>query len=124
MEVEDAFVPETLGEKDNKLWGMLAHLSTFIGAVIPVGNVIAPLIMMSYYQDKSEYVHEHAKEALNFQISLLIYYFIAGISVFVFVGFLLIPLIFIVSIILTILAALDANKGKSYRYPLTIRFIK
>ncbi len=126
MKMDDLLVDynEQLPEEDKRLWGMLAHLSTFLGAVIPVGNIIAPLIIMSYYQNKSKFVSSQAKEALNFQISLLIYYFIAGLSLLVFVGFFLIPFIFITSLIITILAALAANKGEDYKYPLTMRFIK
>ncbi len=125
--MEDMFVPsesETLAGQDEKLWGMLSHLSTFLGGAFPIANIIAPLILMSYYQDKSEFVSNHAKEALNFQISLVLYYFIAGLLAFVFIGFLFIPIIFIGSIILTIKAALDANKGERVSYPFSIRFIK
>ncbi len=110
-------------DEDDKLYGMLAHLGTFLGAVIPVGNIIAPLIMMSYYRDKSHFISDHAKEALNFQISLIIYYFIAGLSAFILIGFILIPIIFITAIILTIQAALKAKDGEEYKYPFTIRFI-
>ena len=110
--------------QDDKQWGMLAHLGAFLGAIVPFGNIIAPLVMMSMYQDKSEFVTRHAKESLNFQLSLLIYYTIAGISIFVLIGFLLLPLVFVFSIVYTVVAGLKANEGKDYQYPFTIRFIK
>jgi uncharacterized Tic20 family protein len=110
--------------QDDKQWGMLAHLGTFLGAIVPFGNIIAPLVMMSMYQEKSEFVVKHAKEALNFQLSLLIYYTIAGISVFFLIGFLLLPLIFVFAIIYTVVAGLKAQEGEDYQYPFTIRFIK
>ncbi|MGK0389089.1 MAG: putative Tic20 family protein [Maribacter sp.] len=110
--------------QDDKQWGMLAHLGTFLGAIVPFGNIIAPLVMMSMYQEKSEFVVKHAKEALNFQLSLLIYYTIAGMSIFFLIGFLLLPLVFVFAIIYTVVAGLKANEGEDYQYPFTIRFIK
>lgn len=108
---------------DDKQWGMLAHLGTFVGAIVPFGNIIVPILLMSTYKDKSEFVVTHAKESLNFQISLLIYYTIAAISMFVLIGFLLLPLLFIGSVVCTIIAGMKANEGKDYKYPMTIRFI-
>jgi uncharacterized Tic20 family protein len=110
--------------QDDKQWGMLAHLGTFLGGIVPFGNIIAPLVMMSMYQEKSEFVVKHAKEALNFQLSLLIYYTIAGISVFFLIGLLLLPSIFVFAIIYTVVAGLKAQEGEDYQYPFTIRFIK
>jgi len=109
---------------DDKQRGMLAHIGTFLGAIVPFGNIIVPLILMSTYKGKSAFVVEHSKESLNFQISLLIYYTIAAVSLFVLIGFLLLPLIFILSVVYTIIAGVAANEGKDYKYPLTIRFVK
>lgn len=110
--------------QEDKQWGMLAHLGTLIGAIVPFGNIILPVVMMSMYKDKSEFVTEHAKESLNFQLSLLIYYTIAGISIFVLIGFLLLPLLFVLNIIYVVVAGLKANEGGKYQYPFTIRFVK
>lgn len=111
--------------QDDKQWGMLAHFSTFLSMVAPVaGAIIPPLVLMSMYQDKSEFVVKHAKEALNFQLSLLIYYTIAGMSLFILVGFIALPLLIIFAIIYTVVAGLKAQEGKDFQYPFTIRFIK
>lgn len=111
-------------DSDSKQWGMLAHIGTFVGAILPFGNIIVPIVLMSMYKEKSEFVVTHAKESLNFQISLLLYYFIAGMSIFVLIGIVLLPLVFVFSIIYTIIAGLKANEGEDFKYPLTIRFIK
>ncbi len=108
---------------DDKQWGMLAHIGTLLGLVVPLGNIVAPLILMSM-SDKSDFVKEHAKESLNFQISLFIYYIIAGISIFILIGIVLLPLLMVLSIVFTIIAGMKANEGSTYRYPFTIRFIK
>jgi uncharacterized Tic20 family protein len=96
---------------DDKLWGMLAHLSPLIGL-----GIIGPLIVMIMYKDKSKFVARHATEALNFDITMLI------ISL-VTCGFGLIvaaPM----SLIFHIIAGLAANKGEEYQYPMTIRMVK
>lgn len=115
---------EGLLTNDDKQWGMLAHLGTFLGAIVPFGNIIVPIVLMSMYRDKSDFVVEHAKESLNFQISLFIYYTIAAISIFVLIGFLLLPLLFILNVVYVIVAGMKANEGGDYTYPFTIRFVK
>jgi hypothetical protein len=110
---------------------MLAHLSAFAGLIVPMGNVIGPLIVWLLKRDQSAEIDEHGKESVNFQISMTIY--IAGLSViafilmFVLIGFLLIPVIvimFIVDAVFVIIASIKANDGQMYRYPMTIRLVK
>jgi uncharacterized protein len=101
--------------KDNTL-NIITHVlglfSGFIGALI------------IFLVTKEKDVKEHAKKALNWQISLLIYSFISGILIFVLIGFLLIPILGILNIIFCIMAAIKANKGELWNYPLTIQFLK
>jgi uncharacterized protein len=95
---------------EDKLWGMLAHLSSL------VAYLIGPLIVMIIYKDKSKFVARHATEALNFDITMMI-------AMVVTCGFGAIvagPMLFIFHII----GGLAANKGEEYQYPMTIRFIK
>jgi uncharacterized Tic20 family protein len=69
-------------------------------------------------------VREHAKEALNFQLTVLICYIVSWILIFVLVGLLLIFLVLIADLILVILATIKASEGKMYRYPVNFRLIK
>jgi uncharacterized Tic20 family protein len=102
---------------DDRLMGMLCHL---LGVIT---SVIGPLIIWLIKKDQSRFVDEHGKEALNFQISILIYQ-LASIPLFcVGVAFFTIPIVAVFSIVAGILAAVQANQGNSYRYPLTIRLI-
>ena len=121
---EENIVPsnESL-DKDDLNWGMLAHLAGFAGFMIPLGNIIGPLVVYLIYRDKSTYVANHGKEALNFQISIMIYFIVSFILCFVFVGFVLLAVVGILQLVYTIIAAVDASKGKNYSYPLTFRFI-
>ena len=110
--------------KDERLWGMLAHvlaLSGYIG--VPLGNLLAPLVIWLVKKDQSQFVADQAKESLNFQISLTIYAIISGLSILVLIGIVLLPLVLFAGAILTIVAAVKANNGEFYRYPLTIRLI-
>ena len=106
-------------------FGMLCHLLALCGLIgIPFGNILGPLVMWLIKRHEFPFVDACGKEALNFQISMTIYTLIAGLSVLVFIGFILLPAIIILNLAYTIVAAVKANEGKEYAYPLTIRFIK
>jgi uncharacterized Tic20 family protein len=102
---------------EDRTLAILAHLLTF------VAPILAPLIIYLVKKNESEFVSTHAKEALNFQISLIIYYIIAGILVFVLIGFALLAVLGICNLILVIIAAIRASENKLYRYPFCIRLI-
>ncbi len=103
---------------DDRLWATFAHLGGFFF------SFIAPLVIWLIMREKSSFVDKQGKEALNFQISLIIYWIVATILMFVLIGFLLMAGLFIFEIIVVIQAAIAANHGQDYRYPLCIRFIK
>lgn len=111
--------------KSDRTLEVLCHLlglAMFTG--IPLANVLAPLIVWLWKRETDPSVDAHGKEAVNFQISMSIYAIIAGISMFVFIGFILLPIVLLIQVIFTIIASVQAGKGNFYRYPLTIRFLK
>ncbi|MGB8954715.1 MAG: DUF4870 domain-containing protein [Tumebacillaceae bacterium] len=110
--------------KEERTFGMLCHLAALAGFVIPFGNIIGPLVVWLLKRESSPFINEQGKEALNFQISYMIYIIISIILCLLLVGFILLFVIGIAELILVIIAAVKANEGVSYRYPLTIRFIK
>ena len=95
---------------------VLTHLSGILLSFIP------SLIVWLLKKD-SVYVNNQAREALNFQITILIAYVVSYILVLVLIGFVFMGIIWIANIILCILAAVAASKGESYRYPFTLRLI-
>lgn len=117
---EKAIEPEVVGEitKDDKLMATLAHI---LGLFT---HVIAPLIIFLLKKDESDFIAENSKEALNFQISVLICWFIAGAASFIFVGIIFFPVILILDIVFCIQGAIAANDGKVYKYPVSFRFVK
>ena len=102
---------------DDTTWSTLAHLSTF---VLPI---LGPLIIW-LVKSNSPFISHHGKQALNFQLSLMIYGIISLVLVFFLIGLLLIPALIIADIVLSILAAIAANRGELYRYPFTINFFR
>jgi uncharacterized Tic20 family protein len=103
---------------------MLSHILALTGYIgVPLGNIIAPLIVYLMKKDESPFVAEQARESLNFQISMSIYGLISGVLVVVLIGFLLLAVVWVAGVILTIIAAVKAANGEAYRYPLTIRLI-
>jgi uncharacterized Tic20 family protein len=132
-QVTSAEQPETVQEspgskevnKDARMWAMFCHLASLAGLVVPVvGCIIGPLIVWQIKKEEFSFVDEQGKEAVNFQISMLIYGIVAGLLCFVCVGFVLAPAVAIFDLVFMLIAAVKANNGEHYRYPLTIRFIK
>jgi uncharacterized Tic20 family protein len=109
---------------DARMWAMLAHLFGFAGFLFPFANIICPLIIWMVKREQFAFVDDQAKEALNFQISLTIYAILAGLSIFVLVGIVLLPVVLVFGIVCKILGCIRAHQGIAWRYPLTIRFIR
>jgi uncharacterized Tic20 family protein len=109
---------------DERMYGMLCHVLAFVGFVVPLGNVIGPLVIWLIKREQYAYVDAQGKESLNFQISILIYGIISSILIVIFIGILTSIIIGIAWIILTIIGTVRAYEGRHYKYPLTIRFIK
>lgn len=102
---------------------MGAHLSGLVGTMIPFGNIVAPVVIWQMKKD-SPYIAEAAMEAANFQIAASAYLIVAGLSMFVLIGFLLTPLLGLAIFVLMIMAAVKANNGEQYRYPYIFRVLK
>jgi uncharacterized Tic20 family protein len=114
-------------DKDARMWAMFCHLgglAMFIPILPVIGNVIAPLIIWQIKKDDYPFVNEQGKEAVNFQISMLIYGLVSAILIVACIGTVLLPAVVIVDVVFLLIAAVKANDGHHYRYPLTIRFIK
>lgn len=106
-----------------RLLGTLVHLSGFLGAIIFI-SPLAPLIFWMITKDNHPFLDDQGKEALNFQISIMIYSVISFILFIVGIGIILISIVGLFWIIVPIIAAIKANSGEWYRYPLTIRLVE
>ena len=103
---------------NDKTMGTLSHvLGIFLG---PVG----PLIIWLTQKDTAPWAGDEAKEALNFQITMLIGWAVCFVLTFIVIGAFLMPIVGLVSLIFSIMGAIEANKGLHYKYPFAIRLIK
>jgi hypothetical protein len=108
-------------------WAMLCHLSGLLGYTLPaLGSILGPLIIWIVKKDEMPAVDEHGKEALNFNLSILIYSIIVTAALIPTLGFAfpLFGVLIVFHIVCVIVAALRANSGQMYRYPLTMRIIR
>lgn len=117
--------------QDDKTFGMLSHLSSFAGYLIPFGHIAGPLVIYLMKKDQSAFVADQAKESLNFQISVTIYAIALAVLGFIlsFIGigillWILLGALPVAEAIFVIIAGIKANGGEAYRYPATLRFVK
>jgi uncharacterized Tic20 family protein len=117
--------PAPAPTENERTWGMLAHLSALAGLVMPlIGIVLGPLAVWLARRDDSPFVAAHAKEALNFNLSVLLAAIACMLLMLVFVGFLLGTALFVAWLVMTLVAAIKASEGETYRYPFSLRFIR
>lgn len=116
-------------QADRRNLGAVAHLSAFV-AVAGVPSFIGPLVVWLVHRDRDRWVAEQARDALNFNLSLLIYAGAALLLSVVTIGLGLLVTVpaavaaAIAWLVLTVLAALRAAEGERYRYPLTLELIR
>lgn len=101
-----------------RLWAVVAHASAFFAPII------GPLLVWILLQETEPFAVEHAKEALNFQITTTIAGLLVSLSMAVLIGCLLLPLFVVAALVLPILAVVAASQGESYRYPYTWRLVE
>ncbi len=109
---------QPLSPSDEKLWSTLTH----IGGIL--FYFVVPLITYLVFKDRGPFVREHTRQALNFQLTLLIGWVAGAVLSIILIGYLIWLATGIVSIVFGIIAAIAANKGEMYKYPIAIQFIK
>jgi uncharacterized Tic20 family protein len=119
----EAVVTDLTG--DDRTWAMLAHLSFLLTYVVGL-SFIAPLIIWLVMKDRSEFVDDQAKEALNFQLAAFLVNLVAVAAFPLTCGLSLIAAVAVLigATIYSILGGLAANRGERYRYPYTFRMIQ
>jgi uncharacterized protein len=109
---------------EERQWALVAHLAGLVASALGGFAFLGPLVVWLVKKDQSVFVADQAKEALNFQIAVTIALLVSfGIAIVTCVGVILLPIVGIGSLVFSILAAVEANKGVYYRYPFSIRLI-
>jgi len=110
--------PQPMSPADEKMWATLIHIGgIFLG-------FWAPLIGYLVLKDRGPFIRQHTLTALNFHLTMLIGLIAGVVLSFIGIGLLLIIGVYVVMIIFGIMAAMAANGGQYYRYPIAIEFIK
>lgn len=133
-------------DQNVRTWSMLCHISALAGLFFGLGNVLGPLLVWQIKKNELPEIEPHGKEALNFQLTILLINIAAGILLIGFLGAAfgigrmwrspfsllsggfgigsIIIIINLVAFILAVIAGVKANNGEAYKYPFAIRFIK
>ena len=112
-----------LSPQDEKTWATLVHIAPFVAAFVGI-PFLGPLIVFLLLKDRGPFVRFHAAQALNFQIIITIGLWVFGLLSFVLIGIPFFIATCIAWVVLSIVAAVKANNGEWYRYPLTPELVK
>lgn len=107
-----------MASDESKLFAALSHGLGFLVPVIPA------LVIWLIKKDSDGFAGDHAREALNFQITVFIAYIVSVVLMLVLIGFLLAIVVGIIALVFTIIAIIKAATGEQYQYPFAIRFFK
>jgi hypothetical protein len=108
-----------------RTWNAFCHASSLLGIFLHFpGHLLGPLVVWLVKRGDSPEIDAHGKEALNFQISMLIYNVVAVVFCLILIGFVFLAILWVLNVVFSIIASIQATDGKFYRYPMTIRFIQ
>jgi uncharacterized Tic20 family protein len=110
--------PTPMNPSDEKLWAVLIHLGGIFFSFFPA--LIGYLIL----KDRGPFIRAHTATALNFQLTLLIFYIVGGILTIVLIGIPILIALAVIAVVLPIVAAVKAGSGQWFTYPLTIPFVR
>jgi uncharacterized Tic20 family protein len=111
-------------DKDTCTWAMFLHFSLLLGFAVPLGGLIAPIIIWQLKKDQMPEIDAHGKMALNFILSMLIYSLIAFVLTFVLIGIFVFMALAVIAVVFPIIGGIKANSGELWKYPLTLNLIK
>ena len=102
---------------DARMWSLLAHVGGIFFGFVPA------LVIYLIYKDRDPFIRRHATQALNFQIIMVIALTLSWILTALLIGFLLLPVVGVLVLVFSIMAAMAANKGEEYTYPLVPQMV-
>jgi len=112
--------------RDARKWAMICHIIALVGLLGNlIGFFVGPLLVWLIKKEDDPFIDEQGKEAVNFQLTMLMTMLVIALLCFVLIGFLLVPIVvpivLVMMIVFPIIAAIKANDGEHYRYPLSFR---
>ena len=113
-----------MASDEERVYAGWMHMAGLSGYIIPFGNFLAPLILWLIRRRESVYIDQQGKEVMNFQLSIIFYGIFTSILVWLFIGWLFVPVVFLLHLLGTIVGAVRTWSGQSFRYPATFRVIR
>ncbi len=110
--------------QEGKTWGMILHLSMLAGHVAVLVGFVAPIVIWQVKKDQLPEIDQHGKNAVNWLLSYLIYAAVCVPLCFVVIGFFLLALLSLASVIFCIIAGVKASNGEYWKYPGSIAFFR
>lgn len=121
--VEAAGIPSAENERDQRVWCMLCHLSALLGYIVPFAHVLAPLLIWIAKRNTTRGIDDAGRESLNFQLTVSLFGLVGIMLSAVFIGLVMLFTLVVFHFCMTLVAALRAQRGESFRYPLTLRIV-
>ena len=106
-----------LSPSDEKLWATIVHLGAILFHFLPA------LIGYLLLKDRGPFIRQHTVAALNFQLTVLLGYVVGLFTLWIFVGLFVLLAVGVLNVVFSIFAAVAANRGEPYRYPVALPFI-
>ena len=106
-------------------WAVFCHVGGLALYLLPFafGHVLVPLGLWLARRRQSAYVDHHGREAVNFQLSVTLYGVVAGLLIYVLIGFALLAALAVFQFVFLVVASVRASQGELYRYPLSLRLL-
>ncbi|MDI1309240.1 MAG: DUF4870 domain-containing protein [Methylotenera sp.] len=114
---EEPLVNNQNPSSDDKNIATITHIGGTIFSFVPA------LIVWILKKDNNAYLADQSREALNFQVTMVLAYMVAGVLSWILIGLLFFPVIWVLNIVFCIIAAISTSKGENYRYPFSLRLI-
>jgi uncharacterized Tic20 family protein len=111
-------------KQQTRQWALFLHLSVLAGLVLPIAGVVVPILIWQLKKADLPELDVHGKNAANWMISALIYAVAGVILTFVIIGGPLLIVLCVLGVVFPIIAAIKANNGEVWQYPLTIQVLK
>lgn len=111
-------------EQQTREWAMLLHLSQLLGFLVPLGGLVAPILIWQLKKAELPGLDVHGKVVLNWVLSALLYFVGAALLRLIVIGVPLLLAVVLLSVVFPIIGGVKANNGVLWRYPLSIAFLK
>lgn len=121
-----AHTPQPMSPADERLWSTLLHVGGAVANFVSFAGIgwIVGLVGYLVLKDRGPFVRAHTANELNLQLTILLAAVIGWVTSILFVGFLVLVAAWVVAVVFGVIAAVKANKGEFYDYPIAIRFVR